>query len=67
MDLIDIAVKYAREIDAYGVVALSSYVDELFYRKAGLYISNPHVVTLPPKITAKMHVTFFDADLDNLW
>jgi hypothetical protein len=27
MDLIDIAVKYAREIDAYGVVALSSYVD----------------------------------------
>jgi hypothetical protein len=67
IDLINVAIKYARDIDAYGVVALSSYADESLFKKAGLYISNNYVVTLPPKITAKIHVTFFDADLDNLW
>lgn len=67
LKLINIAVEFARKVGAYGVVALSSYVDDPLYRKAGLYISRPYIVTLPPNITAKIHVTFFDADLDNLW
>lgn len=67
IELLSIAAAYARKVNAYGIVAVGSYVDEALYRKSGLYISRPYVVTLPPSITAKIHVTFFDADLDNLW
>lgn len=66
-DLIRPALDYAKKINAYGIVALGSAADESFYRKCGMYISRPYVVTLNPRITAKIHVTFFDADLDNLW
>jgi hypothetical protein len=66
-ELIGLALEYADRIDAYGVVALGSDTDESFFRKCGLFISKPYVVTHNPRITAKMHVTFFDADLDNLW
>ncbi len=66
-DLIGLALDYAKIINAYGIVALGSATDEPFYRRSGLFISKPYVVTLNPKITSTMHVTFFDADLDNLW
>jgi hypothetical protein len=67
LELIKIAVNYAIENDVYGVVALSSNADSSIYRKAGLYISRPYLIALRPPINAKIHVTFFDADLDNLW
>ncbi|UCE64939.1 MAG: hypothetical protein JSU85_08615 [Candidatus Zixiibacteriota bacterium] len=66
-DLIGLALDFAGSVNAYGVVALGSVADEPFYRRSGLFISKPYVVTLNPKITSRMHVTFFDADLDNLW
>ena len=66
-DLVSLAVKFAYDIQAHGVVALGSSGDEKMYRKAGLYIARPYPVTASSQITAKMHVSFFDSDLDNLW
>jgi len=67
LDLMQIAFNHAYEVKAYGIVAVGSNYDERLFKKAGLYISKPYVVTLPRTITSKIHVTFFDADLDNLW
>ncbi len=66
-DLVSLAVRFAYERKAYGIVALGSINDEKTYRKAGLYIARPYPVTMPPHITAKMHISFFESDLDNLW
>jgi hypothetical protein len=66
-DLVSLAVKFVYERRAYGVVALGSNNEEKVYKKAGLYIAKPYPVTMPSHITAKMHVSFFDSDLDNLW
>jgi hypothetical protein len=66
-DLVSLAVKFAYEKKVYGIVALGSNQEERMYRKAGLYIARPYSVTMPSHITAKMHVSFFDSDLDNLW
>lgn len=66
-DLLTLAVDLAREKKAYGIVALGSVDEELIYRKAGLYLSKPYHMAVQPKITAKVHISFFDSDLDNLW
>lgn len=67
LDLIGLALDFAKKAKVYGIVALGSVNDASFYRKCGLFISRPFVVTLKPRITAKIHITFFDADLDHLW
>jgi hypothetical protein len=66
-DLIGMAIDHAAKAKVYGIVALGSISDESFYKECGLFVTRSYVITLPPDITAKMHVTFFDADLDNLW
>ncbi|MEA3296715.1 MAG: hypothetical protein U9R56_02490 [candidate division Zixibacteria bacterium] len=66
-DLLTLPVKLAYDVKAYGIVAMGSYDEEKSYRKAGLYISKPYPIAMHPHITAKMHISFFDSDLDNLW
>lgn len=66
-DLISLAVSFAYDVRAYGIVALGAYEDEKTYKKGGLYISKPYPIAMRPHITAKMHISFFDSDLDNLW
>jgi len=41
--------------------------DKKTYKKAGMCISKPYPITMRPHITAKMHISFFDSDLENLW
>jgi len=66
-DLLAAAMNYALTTDAYGISALGAVSDKADFRRAGLFIARPYVVTVPPSITAKMHISFFDSDLDNLW
>ena len=66
-ELIGPAMKFNLEQDSYGIIALGSVEDEAIYRNAGLYISRPYPIALRKDIAEKMHVTFFDSDLDNLW
>jgi hypothetical protein len=66
-DLLRIALDYLYETKALGIVALAAASDEAIYRKAGLYISKPYPMALQKHIKAKMHVSFFDSDLDDLW
>jgi hypothetical protein len=51
----------------YGIVALGGVEDKPLFRKAGLWLSKPYPIATDKSITEKMHVTFFDSDLDNLW
>jgi hypothetical protein len=67
LDLLSLAIDYASEVKVDGIVAMASVADKDIYRKAGLYISEPKPLVISPHIKAKMHVTFFDSDLDNLW
>lgn len=67
VDLISLAIDFAYQVKAYGVVALGSTDEEKTYKKAGMCIKRPYPVTVRPHITAKMHISFFDSDLDNLW
>ncbi len=66
-DLLTFAVKYTYDIGAYGVVAMGAASDRGTYRKAGLYISRRYPIVMSPEIKARMHISFFDSDLDNLW
>lgn len=66
-DLLSLAVEFAYKVRAYGLVAMGSYDEKNIYKRAGLYISKPYAIVMRPQITAKMHITFFDSDLDNLW
>jgi hypothetical protein len=67
LDLVSLAMKFAYDVKAYGIVAIGANEDKKMYRKAGMYVARPYVIAMPAHITAKMHVTFFDSDLDNLW
>ncbi len=66
-DLLTLAVKYTYDAGAYGVVAMGAASDRRTYWKAGLYISRRYLIAMSPTIKAKMHISFFDSDLDNLW
>jgi len=66
-DLLTLAVKHAYDVNAYGIVAMGSYSEEKMYKQGGLYISKPYPIAMHPHITARMHISFFDSDLDNLW
>jgi hypothetical protein len=67
VDLVSLAVDFAYEVKAYGIVALGSFDEEKSYKKAGMCISKPYPITMRPHITARMHISFFESDLDNLW
>ncbi|MDH4156499.1 MAG: hypothetical protein OEW00_04395 [candidate division Zixibacteria bacterium] len=66
-DLLTRAVLLAREVNAYGIVAMGSTTMRETFQQAGLWVSKPYPIAMPPNITAKMHISFFDSDLDNLW
>lgn len=65
--LLGLAMQYYYHSGAYGIVALSSAGDEALYRSAGMHISKPYPICLHKSIKAKVHISFFDSDLDNLW
>jgi hypothetical protein len=65
--LLGLAMQYFHHSGADGIVALSSTKDEKLYHEAGMYISKPYPICLHKSITAKVHISFFDSDLDNLW
>lgn len=52
-------------IDA--IIGISSVDDARSYRKAGIWVKKPYPIATQKKFTEKIHVTFFDSDLDNLW
>ncbi len=66
-DLASLAVDFAYKHNAHGIVALGSNDERSIYKGVGLYIARPYPIAMPAHITADMHVTFFDSDLDNLW
>ncbi len=66
-DLLAEANSLARRLSADGVVALSSCRDEEIMKRAGLWLAREFPVGVRPELAGKMHVTFFDSDLDNLW
>lgn len=57
----------ASELDVDGIIALSSATDKKMYRSAGLWISRRYTVVTSPQIDVRLHLTFFDSDLDDLW
>ncbi|MBD3401315.1 hypothetical protein GF420_00345 [candidate division GN15 bacterium] len=67
LDLLRPAMQFAYDTNAYGIVAVGGVEEHDVYRRAGLWISRRYNLALPPHITARMRVTFFDGDLDNLW
>jgi hypothetical protein len=65
--LLSRAMDYTFENLADGIVGLSSFRDKDTFRKCGLWISRIYPVVLPPEIEGKIHITFFESDLDDLW
>lgn len=65
--LLRLAMKYLYHAKADGIVTLGSAKDKKLYRSVGMYISKPYPICLHKSIRAKVHVSFFDSDLDNLW
>ncbi len=66
-DLLSMAVSMARKIGVDGIVAVSSRRDESIYKRAGLWLGREFPIGVRPELAGKMHLTFFDSDLDNLW
>jgi hypothetical protein len=66
-DLIARALAFAAEIGVDGVVAVSSTRDRGFFRKSGLWLEKDLPIGLKPELACKIHLSFFDSDLDNLW
>lgn len=65
--LLRLAMKYYYHVKADGIVAIDSAGDKKLYRSVGMYISKPYPICLHKSIKAKVHISFFDSDLDNLW
>jgi hypothetical protein len=61
------AMEYARESKVDGIVSLGSARDMGSYKRQGLWLSRPLPVGVRPEFKGKMHLSFFDSDLDNLW
>ncbi len=61
------AMEYTFESRADGIVSLSSFRDKDTFRRCGLWVSRVYPVVLPPEIEGKIHITFFESDLDDLW
>ena len=59
--------RIADETGVDGVVALSSSRDKAIFNRAGMWLSIKYPIGLKPNFAGKMHLTFFDSDLDNLW
>jgi len=67
LQLLSKAMAFVEHTNADGIISLDSEKDNLVYKNAGLYISRDYPIALPKDIEAKMRVSFFDSDLDNLW
>ncbi|MDZ4722562.1 MAG: hypothetical protein SGI97_01410 [candidate division Zixibacteria bacterium] len=65
--LLPVAMRYAIEHRVDGILAISSVVDEPLYKSDGMFIARPYPIMMSPTIKVKMHVSFFDSDMDNLW
>jgi len=51
----------------YGIVGLSSVLDEPEFRSTGMYVVRPYPVVVAAGVEGQIRVDFFDSDLDNLW
>jgi len=51
----------------YGIVGLSSALDEQSFKSVGMFITRKYPVVLAAGVEGKIHVSLFDSDLDNLW
>jgi hypothetical protein len=51
----------------YGIVGLSSTMDEAEFKSAGMYVARPYPVVLAAGVEGQIRVDFFDSDLDDLW
>jgi hypothetical protein len=51
----------------YGIVGLSSALDEQAFRSVGMFVTRAYPVVLATGVDGKIQVSFFDSDLDNLW
>ena len=51
----------------YGIVGLSSVMDEPEFKAAGMYVVRPYPVVLAAGVEGRIRVDFFDSDLDDLW
>lgn len=68
-DMLAAAMRYALT-DArgtYGIVGLSSSMDEQAFKSVGMFVARPYPVVLAAGVEGRPRVTFFDSDLDNLW
>lgn len=66
-NLLKIAVRFLYGIGAHGIVALAAASDLEIYKEMGLYIYKPYPIAMQKQFREKMHITFFESDLDNLW
>ena len=67
IELLNIAMKHAREYHVDGIISLSSRSDKKIFKKCGLWITRKYPVVLPPELNKSIHITFFESDLDHLW
>jgi hypothetical protein len=67
LDLLTKATSMAEELKVDGVVAVSSSRDSATFKRAGLWLQTALPIGVKPELAGKMHLTFFDSDLDNLW
>ena len=51
----------------YGIVGLSSALDEQSFKSAGMFVTRKYPVVLAAGVAGQVRVTLFDSDLDNLW
>lgn len=65
--LISEAIRAAHKLNVDGIVALGSPKDRAIFKNAGMWLTKRFPVGLKPEFAGKMHLTFFDSDLDNLW
>ncbi len=65
-DFITYAIHIAEELGVDAIISLDSQLDSNAYRKCGMYMEKKYPIAVRG-IDKKVHVTFFDSDLDNLW
>lgn len=65
-DFIAYAIKMAKALRVDAIISLDSQLDEDVYKKCGMYMKKKYPIAIKG-IKEKMHITFFDSDLDNLW
>ncbi len=67
LDLLSKANAFAEDVGLDGIVGVSSSRDKAIFKRAGLWLEKALPIGVKPELAGKLHLTFFDSDLDNLW